>query len=112
MIFPLFLFQPWGTLSLPTIEPSVCRRDEQNPSVCHIRFRSILQARPDRRSQGTPVPDRFGPNHRGVARAAERRRRRRSGTCSVPIRRQVYDFVLFEEQSTVITLLQNNRDRM
>lgn len=62
-----------------TTEPSVCGRDEQDAGLCHIRFRSFLQARPNRRSEGAAVPNRSGPDHRRVARAAVRRGRRWSG---------------------------------
>lgn len=54
-------------------------RYEQNSCVCHLRLRSILKTRPDRWGEGAAVPGRLGTNHRGVARAAECRRRRGAG---------------------------------
>lgn len=54
-------------------------RDEQDFSVRHFRFRPVLQARSDWRGKGAVVPDRFGPDHRGVERVAVGRRGRRTG---------------------------------
>lgn len=61
------------------VEYSVCRRNEQDAGVRHLRLRPVLQARPDRRSEGAPVHHRPGPDHRGMARTAERGGRGWSG---------------------------------
>lgn len=67
------------TCLLFLLEPSICWSDEQDAGVCHLRFRSILQARSNWWSESSPMPDRFGANHWGMAWVAERWRRRWSG---------------------------------
>jgi len=53
---------------------TICGRDEQDTGVRHFRFRPVFQARPDRRSKGAVVSDRFGPDDRRMARIAVGRR--------------------------------------
>ena len=61
------------------LECSICRCYEQNVGVRHFRFRPLLKTWPNRRSESALVSSRFGADYRGVAWAAERRGRRRTG---------------------------------
>lgn len=58
---------------------AVCRRNEQDAGVRHFRLRPLFKTRPNWRGEGAPVPNRPGPDHRGVEGAAERGGRGWSG---------------------------------